>query len=275
VALLALIAGQDVEPAEGSDGTDGHWRRTSRVPADRVISTVDPDARRVHKSPQHAHEGFKAHVAVEPDTGIITNCALTKASGPDNHEVAVGLTLLAEEPHSLTGLADAAYGSGEFRAELAARGHTDRVDPPLARRPFDGGFTVDDFTVDHDNRTATCPHGHTRPINPSGRAFFGKACSDCPLRARCTRSRTGKNLLIGPHDALNRAARHAARDPDWRTEYHRHRPMVERTIAWLTRNIRRLRYRGTTKNDHWLHHRVAALNLRRLINLGLAHNGTR
>jgi hypothetical protein len=170
---------------------------------------------------------------------------------------------------------DAAYGSGEFRAELAARGHTDRVDPPLARRPFDGGFTVDDFTVDHDNRTATCPHGHTRPINPSGRAFFGKACSDCPLRARCTRSRTGKNLLIGPHDALNRAARHAARDPDWRTEYHRHRPMVERTIAWLTRNIRRLRYRGTTKNDHWLHHRVAALNLRRLINLGLAHNGTR
>ena len=26
VALLALVAGQDVEPAEGSDGTDGRWR---------------------------------------------------------------------------------------------------------------------------------------------------------------------------------------------------------------------------------------------------------
>ena len=26
VALLALIAGQDVEPVEDSDGTDGRWR---------------------------------------------------------------------------------------------------------------------------------------------------------------------------------------------------------------------------------------------------------
>jgi IS5 family transposase len=274
VALLALITGQDVEPAEGSDGTDGHWRITQTVAPDRVISTVDPEARHVHKTPHHHREGFKAHLAVEPDTGIITDCALTKAAGVDNHEVAVGLDLLAGEPEPVTVLADAAYGSGQFRAELAVRGHTDRVKPPLARRPFAGGFTVDDFTVDHDNRTATCPNGLTRPISRSGTAFFGKACIDCPLRAGCTRGRTGKILHIGPHDARLRTARQAARDPDWLGEYHRHRPMVERTIAWLTRSNRRLRYRGTIKNDHWLHHRAAALNLRRLINLGLAHNGT-
>ena len=47
VALLALIAGQDVEPAEGSDGTDGRWRIAQQVAPDRVISTVDPDARPV------------------------------------------------------------------------------------------------------------------------------------------------------------------------------------------------------------------------------------
>jgi hypothetical protein len=273
VALLALVAGQDVEPAEGSDGTDGQWRIPRRVPQDRVISTIDPQSRHVHKSPQRAYDGFKAHVAVEPDSGLITDCALTQATGVDNHEVAVGLRLLADEPAPVTVLADAAYGSGEFRAQLAARGHTDRVDPPRARRPFDGGFTVDDFTVDHNQRTATCPQGLTRPISRSGNAFFGKACSHCPLQARCTRSRTGKNLHVGPYDALQRAARQAARDPDWRTEYHHHRPMVERSIAWLTRGNRRLRYRGTTKNDHWLHHRVAALNLRRLITLGLNHTG--
>jgi IS5 family transposase len=274
VALLALIAGQDVEPAEGSAGTDGHWRLTRKVPPDRVISTVDPDSRHVHKSPHRAYDGFKAHVAVEPDTGLITGCALRKAAGVDNHEVAVGLELLAEEPEPVTVLADAAYGSGEFRAQLAARGHADRVDPPQVRRLFDGGFTVDDFTVDHDNHTATCPNGLTRPISRSGRAFFGKACSHCPLQPRCTLSRTGKNLLVGPYDALQRAARQAAQDNDWRTEYHQHRPMVERSIAWLTRGNRRLRYRGTVKNDHWLHHRVAALNLRRLITLGLNHTGT-
>jgi hypothetical protein len=240
----------------------------AKVPCDTPLLVLDTNRRTASTT------GFKAHVAVEPDTGIITTCALRKAGGVDNHEVAVGLHLLAEESQPVTVLADAAYGTGEFRAELAARGHTARVDPPRARRPFAGGFTVDDFTVDHDNRTATCPYGLTRPISRSGRAFFGKACSHCPLQARCTRSRTGKNLLVGPHDALLRAARQAARDPDRRTEYHRHRPMVERSIAGLTRGNRRLRYLGIIKNDHWLHHRAAALNLRRLINLGLAHNGT-
>ncbi|VAZ66438.1 hypothetical protein LAUMK40_02574 [Mycobacterium kansasii] len=50
--------------------------------------------------------------------------------------------------------------------------------------------------------------------------------------------------------------------------------MVERSIAWLTRGNRKVRYRGVIKNDHWLHHRAAALNLRRLIALGLNHTGT-
>jgi hypothetical protein len=104
VALLALIAGQDVEPVEGSDGTDGRWRIAEQVAPDRVISTVDPDTRHVHKSRARRQDGFKAHVAVEPDTGIITDCALTKAAGADNHEAAVGLQLLAGEAEPVTAL---------------------------------------------------------------------------------------------------------------------------------------------------------------------------
>ena len=51
--------------------------------------------------------------------------------------------------------------------------------------------------------------------------------------------------------------------------------MVERTIAWLARSNRKVRYRGVTKNNNWLHHRAAAINLRRLITLGLnLDNGT-
>jgi hypothetical protein len=44
--------------------------------------------------------------------------------------------------------------------------------------------------------------------------------------------------------------------------------------CWIVRGNRKLRYRGTAKNDSWLHHRVAAINLRRLITLGLTHTGT-
>src|SRR5205085_3303721 len=97
VALLALVAGQDVEPAEGSDGTDGRWRIAQRVAADRVISTVDPDARHAHKTVHRRTDGFTAHVVVEPDTGLVTATALTAAAGPANSEAAIGLALLADD----------------------------------------------------------------------------------------------------------------------------------------------------------------------------------
>ena len=57
VALLALAAGQDVEPAEGSDGRDGRWRIARKVAEDRVISVNDPDARHTRKSQRPAATG--------------------------------------------------------------------------------------------------------------------------------------------------------------------------------------------------------------------------
>ncbi len=273
VALLALIAGQDVEPVEGSDGTDGRWRIACNVAPDRVISTADPDARHAHKTVARRQDGFKAHIVIEPDTGIITDCTLSKASGTGSGDAAVGMSLLACEPEPVRVLADSAYGSGELRGELAAAGHADLVKPAPLRSAVPGGFTVDDFTVDDAARTVTCPAGATRNITRAGNAIFGAACRGCALRTRCTTSIDGKSLRLRPHDALQRAARESARNPDWLNEYRQHRPMVERSIAWLARGNRRVRYRGVAKNDHWLHHRTAALNLRRLITLGLDHTG--
>jgi transposase len=269
VALLALIAGQDVEPVEGSDGTDGRWRIAQRVTSDRVISTVDPDARHAHKTVHRRQDGFKAHIAIEPDTGIITDCALTKASGAGSSDAAVGIELLAGESEPVRVLADSAYGSGELRAELVAGGHVDVVKPAPTRSAVPGGFTVDDFTVDHATRTATCPAGLTRNISRTGLATFGVACRSCLLRERCTTRAEGKSLKIAPHDALQRAARIRSRNPNWHNEYRKNRPMVERSIAWLSRGNRKVRYRGVINNDLWLHHRAAAINLRRLITLGL------
>ena len=105
VALLALVAGQDVEPAEGSDGTDGRWQIARKVAPERVISTVDPEARHAHKTRERRQDGYKAHVKVEPDTGIITGCALTPASGAEHSDAAVGIALLAEEPDPVQVLA--------------------------------------------------------------------------------------------------------------------------------------------------------------------------
>ena len=56
----------------------------------------------------------------------------------------------------------------------------------------------------------------------------------------------------------------------------RHRPNVERAVAqvatWRGRRLK-LRYRGVTKNNAWLKHRTAALNLRILLSRGLARRG--
>jgi IS5 family transposase len=270
VALLALVAGQDVEPAEGSDGTDGRWRIATRVAPDRVISTVDPEARHAHKTRSRRQDGYKAHIVVEPDTGIITDAALSPASGADNSDAAVGVDLLADQDEPVEVLADSAYGSGEALAALTAAGHVPIIKPWPLRPAVPGGFTLDEFVVDELAGAVTCPNGVRRPISPSRRVKFGTACQSCPLRERCTTSASGRALTLHPHDALQRAHRRRAQDPDFQAVYRQHRPMVERSIAWLVagRN-RRLRFRGTRTNDLWLHHRVAGLNLRRLLTLGL------
>jgi len=274
VALLALIAGQDVEPADGSDGADGRWQIARKVAADRVISTVDPESRHVHKTVHHRQDGYKAHVAIEPGTGLFTGGKLTRAAGEDNHEAVVGLGLLAaEDAGPLQVLGDSAYGTGPARASLAAAGHTAVIKPGPLQRSVPGGFTTDDFAIDEQAGTATCPAGVTRRIPPARKVSFRAACNGCPLRAKCTTSARGRILNLHRHDAELRQARRdwAARE-DLRDTYRQHRPMVERSIAWLIGpkgRCRQLRYRGVGSNNQWLHLRMAALNLRRLINLGL------
>lgn len=279
VALLALVAGQDVEPAEGSDGTDGRWKIARRVAPDRVISTVDPDARHAHKSRQKKIDGFKAHIAIEPETGLTTAAVLTKAAGAENSDAARGAELLAADTsigdQEIDALGDSAYGSGELLAQVAAAGHTPIIKPMPLGRAVPGGFTVDDFTIEENAKTATCPAGLVRPISAKGRVSFGSSCAACPLMRKCTTAKLGKKMTIHPHDRLRREHRVRAADPDFQAVYRQHRPMVERTLAWMTRGARRVPYRGVVKNHAWWVNRAAAINLKRLLSLGLTtQNGT-
>jgi hypothetical protein len=281
VALLALVAGQDVEPAEGSDGTDGRWRIARKVATDRVISTVDPDARHTRKSPENRRDGYRAHVAAEPETGIITDEELTKAAGPENSDPAVAERFLAAETtHAANNDAstrewygDSAYGAGDLRDAIAGAGHVAVLKPKPLQPAVAGGFTVDDFTVDQATGTVTCPNAITRPISRTGVATFGALCRACPLRSRCTTSKTGRKIVLHEHDALLRQARYDwAQDPGLRERYRHHRPNVERVISQLaSRGGRRLklRYLGVANNNAWLKRRTAALNLRNLIGRGL------
>jgi len=88
-ALLATVVGQDLD-----EGPDGVFRIARRVAKDRVISTVDPEARHGHKTSARGFDGYKGHVAVDPDSELITATAVTAGNVGDG---AVAAALLADD----------------------------------------------------------------------------------------------------------------------------------------------------------------------------------
>jgi IS5 family transposase len=268
VALLALVAGQDVEPGDGP----GRWRIAQGTAPDRIVSTVDPDSRHTHKTNHAYRDGYKAHVAGEPDTGLVTGHDLTPGNTGD---ATAAPDLLDGEAQGTEVLGDSAYGTGHLRAHLRNQHMTATIKPPPLRPATPGGYTIDDFAIDTTAGTATCPNGITVTITPGRAARFGRHCHGCQLRGRCTTAAEGRVITLHPHHDLLAAARTHATTDEFNNTYRRHRPMIERTIAWLVRGTnRRLRYRGTDRNRLWWSHRCAAVNLQRLINLGLTHQHT-
>jgi hypothetical protein len=281
LGLLALVAGQDVEPAEDSDGTDGRWRIARKVASDRVISTVDTEARHTRKSKSARRDGFRAHLAAEPGTGLITDGELTMAAGEGSTDAENGVKMTTRDRFGLPGAqdeqaglevyGDSHYGSGQARADYQAAGHDTVIKPVPLRPAVPGGFTLDDFILDERQGTVTCPAGHTRAISAKRHVTFGVVCAGCPLRSKCTTAKDGRSLDIHPHEHLLRAARAQAKTEEFKQAYPA-RAVIERIIAWTATSSGHrigLRYHGAARNNAWLHRRCAAINLRTLVNAGL------
>jgi hypothetical protein len=290
-ALLATVLGQDLDI-----GADGVFTIARRVAPDRVISTVDPQARHGHKTSAHRFDGYKGHIAIDPGAEVITATAVTAGNTGDAAS-AVGL-LAADLPDPgnpgdpdndgdqddddqdgeapLAVYGDAAYGAGSLLADLEAAGAQimTKVQPPVTPG---GRFAKDRFAIDTEAGTVTCPAGvlaPMRPVKAGGQiASFGAACARCPLAAACTNAKDGRRIRIGIHEAEIVRARTAQADPGWRAEYRATRPKVERKIGHLMRRRhggRRARVRGQTKVAADFSLLAAAVNLARFGVLGLA-----
>src|SRR5918995_2581442 len=204
--LLAAVVGQDLEQV-----SDGSFRIARKVAADRVISTVDPDARHGHKTSARGFDGYKGHASVDPDSELVLATTATAANIGD---AAAAPGLLAElvdqvdgrppapptasteaEPQASQPAAygDSAYGTGPLLASLHAASIDPFVKVQAAVAPG-GHFTKDQFHIDLAAGTVTCPAQRTAPIAYSadpnnrhhGQASFGPACAGCPLRGQCT-----------------------------------------------------------------------------------------
>ena len=168
-------------------------------------------------------------------------------------------------------LADSAYGTGEFRAALGRRLVTRSVKP--APRPRCRRVHHRRLHRRHAAGTVTCPAGVTRPISASRQRTSVSPAAAARCAPSAPPASTGSSLKIRtPRRAPAGSApsgtkRLAQRLPPT--------PADGRTIDRLAHPRQpRVRYRGVAKNNAWLHHRVAALNLRRLLTIGVTHTGT-
>jgi hypothetical protein len=293
VRLLAAVVGQDLEQA-----ADGSFRIARKVAADRVISTVDPDARHGHKTSARGFDGYKGHASVDPDSELVM---ATGATAGNLGDAAAAPELLAElvdqvhgqppapaaseaddgppPPPQPAAYGDSAYGTGPLLERL----HTAGIDPfvkvqaPVAPR---GHFTKDQFQIDLAAGTVTCPAKRTVAIVYSadphnrhhGQASFGPACASCPLAGQCTSAAAGRTITITAYEAELTAARTRQADPVRAADYRSTRPKVERKLAHLVRRRhggRRVRVRGLVKVAADFNLLAAAVNLARLGVLGL------
>jgi hypothetical protein len=175
---------------------------------------------------------------------------------------------------------DSAYGTGANLAWLDEQRFTPMVKTQLATAPG-GRFANDQFRVDLQAGTVTCPARVTVAITPSrrggGRARFGRACSVCPLRHACTGAVRGRVVAIHRHEAVLAAARARQREPAWRADYRATRPKVERKLAHLLRRRhggRRARVRGLVRVAQDFKLLAGAVNLARFAALGLRWTAT-
>jgi hypothetical protein len=277
--LLALVAGQDVV-----EGDDGVFRIARGVAKDRVLSTVDPEARHGHKSHNRRFDGYKTHLGIDPGSEIITAATATPANAHDHDAVDELVDEVVQEAGDTEGrpvvMGDAAYGDGVTRAKLRQLGVEVMAKIAPARNPTTGAFTKDDFAIDTAARTVTCPAGQTVAFvlhsDGGGVVRFGDRCTACPLRAACTSSVNGRTIVVHPHEDELAMARSAQQDPEWMERYRSTRPIVERKIAHFTKRAwggRKARCRGLARVTTDVLTRAGALNLARLATLGLRFEG--
>jgi len=253
--LLAQLLAQDIERKEEETTIkDG-------VAKDRVCSTTDPEMRHGRKSHSNRFDGYKASIAVDTGTQLITAAALLPGNSHDH----TGAMDLVRDSELNTGsnvsmtLGDCAYGDGALRKEFRDAERT-----LIAKAPHlpgrEGKFSKDDFHVDASLTVVTCPRNvetthYTRGAkSPSGEHYrifqFPVAkCRACPLADQCVKhpGKDARVYSVHPQEDLIRTARREQKTVRFKKVY-RLRQAVEHRIARLSQlGMRQARYTGQTK----------------------------
>ena len=240
--------------------TDDGANLKDGVSRDRMMSVHDPEMRHGHKSSSRLFDGHKAAIVVDTGTQLITAVEILPGNAPGNS----GSLELVEASESNTGvpveeaMGDAAYGDGDTRQDFADAGRT--LIARVPGRPNRKHFPKEDFHIDLEAGTCTCPAGNvTRRIRPPGTRtaatgrthqlkafqFDGAVCGVCPLRPQCVAAApgTGRTVQLHPQEALLQQARAlqqseaSGRPRCWARVAGRSRPALA-TSRWSSKETR-------------------------------------
>lgn len=251
---------------------------------DKLISPVDPDARQGKKT-STTWPGYKAHIIIEEETGIITGVETTPANTTDGSQLKPLLKEqednLSIKPQELT--ADKAYDWGENLESLASNKTIANIglSKQVNHRNGAGYFTVDDFLYDPENIKLMCPAGHISTscyqvvlynyhLKKPGYAFQVKPsqCNVCPLKPKCVKNRAGRRIHISYYEPYYRLARQRLATEEGKQAY-RNRYRIEQKMADLTRycGLRRCRYRGLDRAHIHTLLATTVCNIKRMVKL--------
>lgn len=256
--LLGQLLLQDVERKdEGAHLKEG-------VSRDRIPSVHDPEMRHGHKSSSVRFDGYKAAMAVDTDSQLITAVEVLPGNAPDN----TGALELVKQTEENTAceveetIGDCAYGDGATRQAFA---DADRIlVAKVPGRPNKAYFPKEDFKIDLECGTCTCPAGVVTQVRrrmkshsngeggwqrPWGFVFDAGICAACELRPKCIASKKGKGRTVSLHsqERLLQQARALQRSEAF-AEYRKRRQVAEHRLARLVQlGIRQGRYFGRVK----------------------------
>ena len=107
-----------------------------------MISTVDPETRHTRKSKFNRKDGYRGHVAAEPETGLITDCEMTKAARQAGSDPVVGAQMISRDRYLQSGTPSPLATSAPMSpATSRARAWRSTATPPMAPEPL-GPLTV-------------------------------------------------------------------------------------------------------------------------------------
>jgi transposase len=243
---------------------------------DRIISVVDPEARTGHKSDMRKIQGYKDHIIMDEKSEIITAVKVTPANAEDGDQL-IDLVNQLKENHGYYPtelLADKGYWSGKNLRFLDKHDIIGHISVMKNSNPLKL-FSPENFQFDKEQMIVTCPAGkcssrYKEKQERSGYdfAFTKSQCMDCPLREKCTTSKTLRWVYISEYFHDLRKGREHYETVAYK-EARKNRWIIERRHADKVRNhgLRRSRYRGLNRTSiHSLMSTIAS-NIKRMTKL--------